>query len=324
MIFNKYLRGFIREAEGAGGGAAGGGAAGGAAGGGQQGAPAGGAAAAGGGASPQGGASVAGSGGDQGWWRGESYSGLDADTTKFLDGKNYPDIKTALSSLRSADQMARDRNVIKKPDPANMQQWEGFAELGWSPDIGNYKLTPPAAGEGEVHDEKAWEAFLPAAHEARLLPWQAEAVYTAMHKHDNAIISDFKAAAQQANADLDRALRSKFGNQYDAKVDLAKRAFSAFAPSEAVAGEMDKMLGSAGMVDLFIKIGEAMGEDRLVTGKGGDNGSQSPAQARAERLRLEADKDFLKILNDPRHPQSKDYAARRQRLIEIEAGGGRR
>lgn len=215
--------------------------------------------------------------------------------------------------------MARDRNVIKKPDPANMQQWEGFAELGWSPDIGNYKLTPPAAGEGEVHDEKAWEVFLPAAHEARLLPWQAEAVYTAMHKHDNAIINDFKAAAQQANADLDRSLRSKFGNQYDAKVDLAKRAFSFFTPNDAVAGEMDKVFGSAGMVDLFIKIGEAMGEDRLVTGKGGD-GSAETVEGLQKKLNAQwGDKDWKAAFDDPRNPRHKDVRAERDDILKRKA-----
>lgn len=317
MIFDKYLCGFVREAEGAGSGAA--------AGGGQQSAPASGAAPAGGGAAPAGGGaaqqggSQASGAGDQGWWRGESYSGLDADTMKFLDGKNYPDIKTALTSLRSADQMARDRNVIRKPDPANVQKWDGFAELGWSPEIANYKLTPPAAADGEVHDEKAWEAFLPAAHEARLLPWQAEAVYSAMHKHDNAIIGEFKAAADQANADLDRSLRAKFGNQYDAKVSLAKRAFAAFSPSEAVAAQMDSAFSSAGMVDLFVKIGEAMGEDRLVTGHGGDGGAVSVETLQKKLNTLWADKDWKAAFDDPRNPRHKDVRDERANLLQRKA-----
>lgn len=310
MIFDKYLRGFVREAEGAGSGAA--------AGGGQQSAPAGGAAPAGGGAAPQGGSQASGAG-DQGWWRGDSYSGLDADTMKFLDGKNYPDIQTALTSLRSADQMARDRNVIRKPDPTNVQKWDGFAELGWSPDLAAYKPNPPASADGEVHDEQAWSAFLPAAHEARLLPWQAEAVYTAMHKHDNAIISDFQAAARQANADLERSLRGKFGDQYDAKVDLGKRAFSFLAPSEAVAAEIDKVFGSAGMVDLFVKIGEAMGEDRFVTGHGGDSGPESVDALQKKINTLWGDKDWKAAFDDPRNPRHKDVRAERDNLLKRKA-----
>src|SRR6266404_8468829 len=79
---------------------------------------------------------------DQGWWRAPEH-GFDADTVKFLDGKNYPDVKVALSSLRSADEMARARNVVTKPDPKNPQGWEGFTELGWTPDKAQYKFDAP-------------------------------------------------------------------------------------------------------------------------------------------------------------------------------------
>lgn len=255
---------------------------------------------------------------DQGWWRAPE-QGFDADTVKFLDGKNYPDIKTALSSARQADEMARTRNVVAKPDPKNPAGWEGFTELGWSPDRQQYKINPPKLGAGEIHDEKAFTAFQGVAHEAKLAPWQAEAVYNAMHTQSNAELKAFRDAGATANRELDASLRSKWGDTFDQKTELAKRAFAFFKPDGVTGAQMDQAMGSPQMVELFERIGAAMGEDKLVTGHGSAFGGKTPAAARADRLRLENDPTWMKVFNDPRHPQNADYVKQRQDLIEIEA-----
>jgi hypothetical protein len=49
----------------------------------------------------------------------------------------------------------------------------------------------------------------------------------------------------------------------------------------------------------------------------------SPQAAGAERRRLESDKAWIAIFNDQRHPLNKDYVARREELLRIEAQGKR-
>lgn len=247
--------------------------------------------------------------------------GFDEPTQRFFAGKNYPDQKTALTSLRQADELARARNVVTKPDPKNPQGWEGFTELGWTPDATQYKLNPPKVGEGDVHDETAFKRFQGVAHELRLAPWQAEGVYNAMHKQSNDTIKAFRDAGATANRELDGQLRTKWGDGYDQKAELAKRAFSFFKPDAVTGAQMDATLGSAAMVELFERIGTAMGEDRLITGDSTGMGGKTPVTARVERLRLEGDANWMKVFNDPRHPQNKDYVAQRAALIEIEAKG---
>lgn len=216
--------------------------------------------------------------------------------------------------------MARDRNVIGKPDANNLKGWGGYSELGWTADRQAYKIDAPKLGDGEVHDERAFKAFQDLAHEARLAPWQAKAVYDGMHAVENKALKELRDRGAQGNLDLANALKSKWGDKFGENETLAKRAFAAFKPDAITGAQMDQIMGSAAMVELFHTIGAAMGEDRLVGGNdGGRFGGKTPADARAERMRLQADPDWMKIFNDPRHPQNKAYAKHRADLIAIEA-----
>lgn len=209
--------------------------------------------------------------------------------------------------------------MVVKPDPKNPQGWEGFADLGWNPDKAQYKLETPKLADGDIHDEVAFTKFGDVAHEARLAPWQAQAVYNAMHKQANDGIKAMRDAGATANRELNTRLREKWGDSFDQKTELAKRAFSSFKVDSITGAQMDQVMGAPQMVELFARIGEAIGEGNLVTGGGSGMGGKSPATARVERLRLESDANWMKVFNDPRHPQNRDYVTQRQALIEIEA-----
>lgn len=245
---------------------------------------------------------------------------LDADSVAWIEERKFGNVADVIKAGREGSKLARDRNVIPKPDPKNPQGWDGFTEIGWTPDKAKYAIEKPTLTEGDIHDENAFATFQGVAHEARLAPWQAKAVYDAMHKQSNDAIRQFKTAGADANKQLDSKLRGNWGKDYDANVELAKRAFSNFKPDSVSSAQMDNALGSAAMVELFHKIGQAIGEDKLVTAHGDGMSGMSLAGARAERMRLEANGEWMKVFNDPRHPQQKDYAAQRQRLIDREAG----
>ncbi|UPJ43927.1 hypothetical protein IVB40_07610 [Bradyrhizobium sp. 40] len=215
--------------------------------------------------------------------------------------------------------MARNRNVVGKPDPNNLKGWGGYTELGWSPDRQAYTIEAPKLADGEVHDEKAFGKFADLAHDARLAPWQAKAVYDGMHAHENAQLKAFRDAGAVANRELDNKLRANWGDKYDERTTIAKRAFAFFKPDSVTGAQMDQAMGSPAMVELFERIGAAMGEDKLVGQAGGSFGAKTPAQARAERLQLENDKEWFAVFNNPRHPQNAAFIKQRNDLMEIEA-----
>lgn len=244
---------------------------------------------------------------------------FDEPTQKFFAGKNYPDQKTALTSLRQADELARARNVIAKPDPANPQGWQGFTDLGWTPDKAQYKIEAPKLADGDIHDEGAFTKFQGVAHDLRLAPWQAKGVYDAMHAQSNQQIKSFRDAGATANRELEGKLRDKWGDGFDQKKELATRAFSFFKVDGITGAQMDQIMGAPQMVELFEKIGTAMGEDKLITGDSAGMSGKSPATAKAERMRLESDPQWMKVFNNPRDPQYRAFVDQRQALLNIEA-----
>lgn len=247
--------------------------------------------------------------------------GFDVDTQKFFEGKNYPDIKTALASLPHADKVARDRNVISKPDLAKLNDWSGWSDLGWIDNAEKYAaaVPKPELKEGERLDEASFGVLTKAAHEARMLPSQTAAIAKALHASEMGRINEMRTVGAQANKDLDTSLRGEWGGKYDANVELAKRAFKHFKVDEATGAEMDNVMTSPRMVKLFHAIGAAMGEGNLVDPNGqgdGLNKSDHPRAIEAELNRLEQDPDTLKILNDERDPRYQEVTDRRRDLIK--------
>src|SRR5580700_3687332 len=64
-----------------------------------------------------------GGGGGDPWYQ-PHVATLDKDTLAYLDGKKFPTMIDALKSGAQSDRMARDRNVIARPDPAKLGEWD--------------------------------------------------------------------------------------------------------------------------------------------------------------------------------------------------------
>jgi hypothetical protein len=236
----------------------------------------------------------------------------------FYKGKNYPDLKTALTSLRHADTIARDRNVLPKPNPEKMAEWEGWETLGWKKDVKDYQVKPPALKDGQVLDQAMFNSFTQDAHELRIPLPAAQALFEKQFGKAYERIAAMDAAGAGAKAELETSLKAKWGDKYDGEVDLSKRAMRAFGVGMDDSAELEKMIGSPRMVELFNGLAKRIGEDKLVDG--GHTGATSPQAARSQRMALEADPAWMKIFQDPSHPQNKNYVAQRQTLLNAEAG----
>lgn len=251
------------------------------------------------------------------WYAAKDY-GFDQDTQTFFAGKNYPDVKTALASLPHADKTARDRNVLPMPDadPAKRGEWEGWEKLGWVKDLTKYTPKKPEVKSKDViFPEAVFESFRKAAHDARVPAAVTEALFGNLWTTMQGMIDAADARGAKSTEEMNTALDGKWGSDTAAKRDRASRAMKW---AGATPEQIKAMGGDAGVVEMFEKIGAQLGEDTL-KGGGGGGGALNPLQARAERLRLQADPAWMKIFNDNRHDQHKDYVARRQQLLDIEA-----
>lgn len=286
-----------------------------------------GAGAAQGGAGAGGGAG--GGGQQQGPWYASSDYGFDDDTRKFFEGKNYPDVKTALSSLRHADQVARDRNVLQKPDPAKINEWDGWKDLGWTPEIGDYKVAKPQLKSGQVLDEEMFSSFTKDAHELRIPLAAAQELFNRQFGKAYERIDAATAAGAAARTDLETRLKGDWGDKYDANVELSKRAMRALGVGMDDSAEIERMLGSPRLVKLFHGFAERIGEDNLVTPNSPSGASEHPATIEAELTRFEQDEKNIKIMQDQRNPLYQQTVDQRRKLIQRlavaqAAAGGRK
>lgn len=242
----------------------------------------------------------------------------DPDNVKFIEDRKFDGWDTVLKSHRSADELARSRNVIEKPDQKNVKDWKGFSELGWVEDPTKYAVAKPKVEQGQVLNEGVFNAFTKAAHGAKLAPWQAETVFGELHKTMNAEIAADTAKSAKELADLTAALQTKWGPDFPVKKQQAERAMKASGLGQNDASLLEKALGSPGLVEFFQKHGELIGEDSGLGGGGGGGGgsAETIAGLEAEIRKMHGDANIVAIINDPRHPQHADYVAQRQGKID--------
>lgn len=257
---------------------------------------------------------------------------LDKETLGWLDGKKFADPVMALKSGALADKMARERNVIAKPDPAKLGEWEGWQALGYDPDRAKYGagIKPPKMPNGAQHDAALMDDFVSLAHEQKIPPAMAEKLYHGLTEKVNGRLSTLASNGVKATEAMESKLRDEWGTDYDQKTELARRAARAFGVGADDTSELARIFGgdeegakgSVRLLKLFADIGAKLGEGNLVTADGlGGAAGMTPASAEAELRRLEADQNWLKAFTDSRHPQHKDYKAQWNRLTSIAAKG---
>ena len=280
--------------------------------------------AAGGGAAGAAGAGAGAAGGDP--WYQPVVATVDKDTLAWLDGKKFPDMATALRSGAQADKLARDRNVIAAPDPAKLNEWDGWERLGWNKDFGAYAkaIEPPKLPDGTPVNDKLLDVARKAGHELRAPAGMVKGLYDKLTEAITGEVAAFKAQGEKASAELEATLRKDWGLDYNAKRALATRTAKAMGLGVDDLSKLEAFIGSApGLMRTFADFGGKLGEATLVGGNAGNSVAMTPASAAAELRRLEADPAWMAIFRDERNPRQQDYVKQRMALIELIAKGQR-
>jgi hypothetical protein len=247
------------------------------------------------------------------WYETRDFA-IDDATKQFIAGKNFPDIKTALRSGMEADKLARDRNVIERPNPEKLSEWKGWSELGWIEDAGKYTLKQPQLPNGVVYSGELMEKLRSTAHAQHVPLAAAQAIHDAVWSHLVDGVQKLDAEGARARTELETKLRADWGLDFNRNSELARRAAAAFNPMPEDTQVVGKIMGEPALVKMFHKIGEQIGEAHLPAGGAGAL-PPTVAATEAELNRLENDPGFMKVFKDNRHPQYRDFVAQRQRLI---------
>lgn len=252
---------------------------------------------------------------------------LDPEDRTFLAARNPGDLKTAMRSFRETERLARDRNVLPKPDPTKMGEWPGWTDLGWKSDATDYAkgIKRPQVPHDFQYDANFEATFVQKMHEAKVPQGMAQVALDTVIGYAKDAIAAVDASGARQNADLDKALKAEWGGDYEAKKELSQRAARHLGIGLDDGAELEKIIGSPRMMKIFATIGEQLGEDTLVTpNDGGSSGQMSLSQVQAELDRQASDPDWMKAFEDPRHPRHKEVRGQRDALISKKAklGGG--
>ena len=262
---------------------------------------------------------------------GQVASGVDAGTSDAshfdrmqFDPTSLPENlrnEPSLQTFTSVDNLAKSYvNAVKKiggnPDHLVQLPQEGESRDNFYNQIGRPE-TPDGYNFGTEPGDNRLDFFKDAVHKIGLTQDQA----TNMLQLYAAVENEQSKASDKANADFavesQIELKREWGVDYDSKIDMAQRAFAQFATPE-----FSKIMDETGignhpeLLKAFSKVGEAMGDDKLVVGSGRAVG-MSPQQAKEEIESLYRDKEFSKAYLDRTDPGHKDASSKMGGLFKV-------
>lgn len=153
-----------------------------------------------------------------------------------------------------------------------------YAKLGRPDTAEGYELPVPEGDTGEfAKTSSAW------MHEAGLNKSQAQALAGKWNEHVAAQNAAQQAAIQKQSETDMASVKQSWGADYDKNASVVSRAVNAFAPPEFIE-MLDKsgLINSPVIANMFLKIGSAISEDKLVSSEKGP--TQQGEKSIADRL----------------------------------------
>jgi hypothetical protein len=213
-----------------------------------------------------------------------------------------------------------DKIVIPGKEATDEDWSKVYGALGRPETPAGYDFSELGVPEGLPINDRVALGMIHAMHQQGLNQRQLSGIlrtYMALQHEEYG--KSVQAALDKANG-YERTLRDKWGDAYDAKVDLANRVFKAGAGSPEAVTEIRKLGMADGtplgdnpvLIEFLATLAEkGLTEDVLLGDKGVSRFTKTPAEAKDEIARRQRDSSIQAILADGGHP---DHA----REVEID------
>lgn len=218
-------------------------------------------------------------------------AGLTPELQALVQKKAFASPAAALEAYRNLESHlgVPEERILKIPKAEDTDAWgKVWAKLGRPEAPEGYGVKPPEGKDPAPYNELA-KAF----HEVGLSKRQVETLMARFTERDTAAASAASAANEAAMA----ALKTEWGDQYETKVETARKASRAFLPDKAdpVWGALEAALGPRATVEFFHRIGAGMGSAAFVAPGSttpGPNGFATPQAAQSRINELIQDQGF--------------------------------
>lgn len=224
--------------------------------------------------------------GTEPWWHGKVSND---DNKGWLANKGFKDLDTWVESHKNLEKLVGSQRLAIPQGPDDTANWDKvFNALGRPEKPEQYEFKAP---EGRELNAELVGHFAPLMHGLGLNQRQASGLveaYTALEVQRQQ--QEEAAFAAKSEEDV-RSLRSEWGETFDAKIELGRRALRQFGMTEHV-DALEKALGTKGLLSLVARIGEGLGEHRIENGKDGGSFGMTPAAAQQRIAELRADPNW--------------------------------
>lgn len=219
---------------------------------------------------------------------------LDPATTQWVQAKNIPDARSALTSYHNLEKLLgaekAGRALVPPRDDAPPEEWSAFyGKIGRPETVDGYKLGVPEGQNGDFAKTAAtW------FHEANVTNKQAETLASKWNEFNAQHVASQEQKFQaEANADVE-ALKREWGPSFEPNVELARRAAREAGLPQDKAQAIERAIGLAQATKLFAHFGEQYRESPIKGGEGAAAGrfAASPESAKAEIAQLRMDQSF--------------------------------
>lgn len=185
---------------------------------------------------------------------------IDPEILKEANVATFKDLNDLAKSYVHAQKMVgKDKIVLPDPEYATDEEWSDVYKKLGLPERDKYQIK---FAEDQAYDEDFKKAFTDQAHQAGVLPKQAQKIWEFMHTQiTDASKKSGELHSQKVEEEV-KNLQKEWGSGYSAEIAVAQQAFKQFADENDI--KYFKESGLAGdpkMIKFLNKIGKSLNED---------------------------------------------------------------
>lgn len=204
------------------------------------------------------------------------------------------------------------RNKVALPGKdATDEDWNSFYnQIGRPEDVEKYSLNVPEEADEEVVNE-----FKQKAHEAGLLPKQAQKLFDWYSEFSGKMQEKVSNQQNEKLAEQIQGLKKEWGNGYDKELDIAKNALKQFATAEEIEAMKESGLSkNVQVIKLLNKVGKGLMEDSFKPEAKGTFGmTKDEAESKIEEMYSNPNGAYL----NKAHPKHYDAIQKMLKLQQI-------
>src|SRR5262245_31111527 len=228
--------------------------------------------------------------------------------------KERGDMARAYSELEKfAYRDGADKVLIPDATTPEKDRDEFYKKLGWPEKPDDYQFKAPE--EAQEYSGELADWFRTTAHKHHIPDALAETLHVEFVSNylDGAKTRAANDATQ--HAEWDRTLHREFGNAYDQRVEIARRAVRTFGDAELIKVLNDSGLGDhPSVVRAFAKMGMKLGEQNLMVGDEQHGSGMTPTEAQDKISAIR--RDAKHAFNNPGAPDHAHAVAQMRTLYE--------